>query len=1278
MSAYFDSVIDTIQRQRWCSHCSSEAQAAFSATGMHTAILRNDALVGEAVKLCILRNLRSVEEPLSEEECCKFEGSVPDGVLKVGRTPVSTAIWMNSMEAVHLLRGAGASFTVACKTDGNQTPLHYAVALNRIEMVKYIVPLLPKHQLLARTASGDTALHVAARCGYFHLVELLLQRAEALYTEDVFVWRQMQHSAQSSTTPRGELNAQQDPPPSEFIQQMLLMKSGIDLRTTAHVLVSFSTTDDEAVASCHALECVLQAAHQHKCVRRLLTTRDMAGACLLTATCSLPALEQLLRWHASAEVAITMLPDESAGSGLKKTRSMSSRDTFTATDGPLGQIEDELNADLHRSEDDPRCSCVSVLCFSGEHPLQILAKHANSIQSYGVVRRWLEVLAATQAPLSIPASTQGDLLRSPIDVSSPPELLSPFAEELLLKASRGVAPWFACTEMFGLSTSFARDIVQLWCPVTDKEMVCPTACGELPLTGSVAHLRPSYCLPYEEYFDRFIKLSTATLSVRDLRNALHHASRLGDSDGLRWLRESVVEANILKPMEERCRGLLQQLPTAHSTAAMTNDGSEPATPSQLLTVAPESQQKDHMSGAESDTASNTTGVSSRPSSAAAAPRVASPLSEVDVARSMSWVASVLGQCERLYTLVANGKDHDGMTPVAHAVVSDQRTAIVELIRLVEAIGRTTTICLLTLSKLGLVATKAKRIHVAAATAAAANRQGSIRRTNSGVSVPPNTTTAGNAPVKRNPSFAAGNSTAMPLQRSPSGVNALSTAEDLTTSKSGRNLTTSQSFSGPTESPISDAQQASSSIAAVTEVAAPLVPPSFAPFLASVVEYAALEDLSFEHTHAASPPAAAIPNHFSFGLQVDVGIESRLVLLWLAQRHSIRKAVTLLRAAIEAKASQAAGVLIHEVCSRWAAASFALSRDRVLSERCLHSETNELRSTEKASHGILRQWLLARGDQEHDGRTALHTAVFFGDIKTLSGILEELTNSVLASARSAGSENREIVSRSPSCERPNDETGSAGGSKSFGSRPGSGERSLPLGSSFGDSHVSSSDGFTLDSILGIVKDAASLWGGEYVSAFRHTPPLSKEAQMLWCKRTRSHQPSDAMSPLCQAPSFFELAEASSRGDFLPTQSILADTFARAVHAEVADALGAAFLIPCCDGGGGDGCGSSPSAPLPLMNDDTVVFRAATFSPAACRCRAMLELLSHFFALLIGRKLSSAVQVDGLEVSVEGRDDDVNKESETHCRTLTEDEDEPHTIEQIRSDELPGVYQPSSTD
>ncbi|CUG88498.1 ankyrin repeat protein, putative, partial [Bodo saltans] len=147
MASYFDQTIQSIQHQRWHGQCSEQSLAAFQSTGYHSCLLRVDGKRTEAVKLCALRNLRSVDERLSPEELSQWEGAHPAGVLHVGRTPVMTAIWVDAFDGLHELRNAGASFTMRCPQDDDFTALHYAVKLHRVDMIRYILPLLPRPQL---------------------------------------------------------------------------------------------------------------------------------------------------------------------------------------------------------------------------------------------------------------------------------------------------------------------------------------------------------------------------------------------------------------------------------------------------------------------------------------------------------------------------------------------------------------------------------------------------------------------------------------------------------------------------------------------------------------------------------------------------------------------------------------------------------------------------------------------------------------------------------------------------------------------------------------------------------------------------------------------------------------------------------------------------------------------------------------------------------------------------------------------------------------------------
>ena len=104
---------------------------------------------------------------------------------------------MRDLTALQLLRQAGASFTLRCPADGNNTALHYAAMLGLHEMVSYMIPLIPRYQLMDTNLAGDSPLHVACRYGHYSLIPLFLEHAVRLWKEDVFVFQSLRRRKES-------------------------------------------------------------------------------------------------------------------------------------------------------------------------------------------------------------------------------------------------------------------------------------------------------------------------------------------------------------------------------------------------------------------------------------------------------------------------------------------------------------------------------------------------------------------------------------------------------------------------------------------------------------------------------------------------------------------------------------------------------------------------------------------------------------------------------------------------------------------------------------------------------------------------------------------------------------------------------------------------------------------------------------------------------------------------------------------------------------------------
>lgn len=627
MTSYFDNVIQSIQHQRWHGQCDNASLQTFRSVGYHSCLLRTDSKVTDAVKLCALKNLRSVDERLTEEEIALWEGSHPAGVLHIGRTPVMTAIWVNAMDALHVLRTSGASFTLRCSEDDNFTALHYAILLQRTEMIRYMLPLLPRSQLLSRTRKdGDTPLHLAARCGHYDLVGILMAHAAKLHRDDTFVWRQL-HSTPPCTEglppqqQQDSNDAATAPPPSSLICQLMLSQTTSGGCTAAHLIAQCRTAqwvsdspspptlgaDDDALfvtpTPCDALHCLLQCADAHDSLFPLLaTTRTWSGECLLAASESPPLWCLVKSFCDRCGLAVCWAP-----SPLPNPRSLlgDEEDEDLALQSLLAMRVKRRSVEVGdaRSPAAPVVAELPVLTSSGESPLHRLALKANLPGGDGMVRVWLHCLVDV-----FPPSPSSSPTRLELDSGAASEWSHHVRDDVYTKVLEFASPrtgksaWSTVVELHGANSDTAREMMSVALEldtqheaaasaVVDETTTCdeylpPPALFIRQAVGGGAAASPSNTSgrlpPLPTSDDMCLTVVAATpiqalqsyklLTVFDhalsSRRLTHHLAYHGDSDALEWLQDAVI-AELCRVIRVRALAASASSASAAAAAAST-------------------------------------------------------------------------------------------------------------------------------------------------------------------------------------------------------------------------------------------------------------------------------------------------------------------------------------------------------------------------------------------------------------------------------------------------------------------------------------------------------------------------------------------------------------------------------------------------------------------------------------------------------------------------------------------------------------------------------------
>ena len=163
--SYFDSVMRDIERNAWSHHCSSSARTVFASQGLHEAIASGNE---KAVLLTLLKNLRSVEEPL--------RAPIVEGT-HIGFTPVMTALVVGDPQVIRLLVSYGATTVSRCPSDHHNTVLHYACSCRAVPSLDLLLLSVRRDALVEPNDEGLTPLHVASQLGYVDVVAKLLASA---------------------------------------------------------------------------------------------------------------------------------------------------------------------------------------------------------------------------------------------------------------------------------------------------------------------------------------------------------------------------------------------------------------------------------------------------------------------------------------------------------------------------------------------------------------------------------------------------------------------------------------------------------------------------------------------------------------------------------------------------------------------------------------------------------------------------------------------------------------------------------------------------------------------------------------------------------------------------------------------------------------------------------------------------------------------------------------------------------------------------------------------
>ncbi|KAK9380649.1 ankyrin repeat-containing domain protein [Kockiozyma suomiensis] len=116
-----------------------------------------------------------------------------DAVDEAGWTTLHIAASVGSLEIVDLLVHYGASLNVT--TSAGQTPLHYAVSRERVDVVRRLVELYPAATRV-RDKRGQIPLHRAAAIGSIPLIRLLVRDAKGpLNVADRDGWTPLFHAS---------------------------------------------------------------------------------------------------------------------------------------------------------------------------------------------------------------------------------------------------------------------------------------------------------------------------------------------------------------------------------------------------------------------------------------------------------------------------------------------------------------------------------------------------------------------------------------------------------------------------------------------------------------------------------------------------------------------------------------------------------------------------------------------------------------------------------------------------------------------------------------------------------------------------------------------------------------------------------------------------------------------------------------------------------------------------------------------------------------------------